>query len=468
MKPSQTMRTAQTLYERGLITYMRTDNPRYSAEFVEKCSKYIHDTYGEDYLEHNLNKVILGGKKSKNAQEAHEAIRPTNVNTLPSTIEDAQQKKLYNLIWRNTVASCMTMARGKKIQAQITSPLNEPNSVYKTTEEQIVFLGWKIVYQSMETNEKYRYLDRMREKQRVEYKQIRATPKMANTKQHYTEAKLVQLLEQKGIGRPSTFSSLVQKIQQREYALVENIPGRSMKCTSFLLTQDELIEEDKTVEFNQEKQKMCIKELGERVIEYLIHDNPIHHLFDYSYTSNLENQLDEIAKGRLIWTDVVKECDSLLSDSIKPLQEKAWQKSKDDKIERYGSEDKYREKMREKNEPIGYYKERPVYIRNGKYGDFAQIGDKKNSQTVSLKSLEKPYRMENIISIIENPPLPKGVIRQFSSDISLRKGKYGNYIFYKTKEMTKPKFINVKNYKGDIEHDEKNKVVAWVSEQLGN
>lgn len=471
MKPSQTMKAAQTLYEQGYITYMRTDNPRYSSEFIGKCSAFIREKYGDHYC-CIRDEIVLGGNQNKSkdstAQEAHEAIRPTNIATLPDSIKTPQEKKLYQMIWRNTMASCMANATGKQIKATITSPLENPVAYFTTKQEQLLFAGWKIVNGDIQTNEEYKYIERMREKQRVAYKKIKASPTLKHSKLHYTEARLIQLLEKNGIGRPSTFSSLVQKIQQRNYANVENISGKKVKCSIYTLT-DELIEEEKDVEFNQEKNKLNIQSLGEKVIEYLMEKtHPVHQLFEYSYTSRLESQLDEIAEGRTDWKSVVRECDELLKKSITPMKQQAKEQSTQSKIDRYGSVEAYREAMKDKTKPIGVYRDKPVYIRTGKFGDFAQIGETKDKdkQTVSLKSLKKPYDLESVIERIKRPPLPKGMIRAFNSSLSLRKGKYNEYLFYKTPEMNKPIFINIRSYKGDIHKDKDETVIEWAMQQI--
>lgn len=471
MKPNQTMKAAQTLYEQGYITYMRTDNPRYSSEFIGKCSAYIREKYGDEYC-CIRDEIVLGGSRNKSkdstAQEAHEAIRPTNITTLPDSIKTPQEKKLYQMIWRNTVASCMANATGTQIKATITSPLENPVAYFTTKQEQFLFAGWKIVYGAIQTNEEYKYIERMREKQRVAYKKIKASPTLKHSKLHYTEAKLVQLLERNGIGRPSTFSSLVQKIQQRNYVNVENISGEKVKCSYYILT-DELVEEEKDVEFNQEKNKLNIQSLGEKVIEYLMDEtHPVHQLFEYTYTSRLESQLDEIAEGCTDWKSVVRECDELLKKSIKPMKEQAKEQSTQSKIDRYGSVEAYREAMKDKTKPIGVYQDKPVYIRTGKFGDFAQIGETKDKdkQNVSLKSLKKPYDLGSVIERIKHPPLPKGMIRAFNSSLSLRKGKYNEYLFYKTSEMNKPIFINIRSYKGDIHKDKDETVIEWAMQQI--
>lgn len=471
MKPSQTMKSAQTLYEQGYITYMRTDNPRYSSEFIGKCSTYIREKYGDEYC-CIRDEIVLGGSRNKSkditAQEAHEAIRPTNIATLPDSINTPQEKKLYQMIWRNTVASCMANSTGTQIKATITSPLENPVAYFTTKQEQLLFAGWKIVYGAIQTNEEYKYIERMREKQRVAYKKIKASPTLKHSKLHYTEAKLVQLLERNGIGRPSTFSSLVQKIQQRNYVNVENISGEKVKCSYYILT-DELVEEEKDVEFNQEKNKLNIQSLGEKVIEYLMDEtHPVHQLFEYTYTSRLESQLDEIAEGCTDWKSVVRECDELLKKSIKSMKEQAKEQSTQSKIERYGSVEAYREAMKDKTKPIGIYRDKPVYIRTGKFGDFAQIGETKDKdkQNVSLKSLKKPYDLDSVIERIKHPPLPKGMIRAFNSSLSLRKGKYNEYLFYKTFEMNKPIFINIRSYKGDIHKDKDETVIEWAMQQI--
>jgi len=293
--PKETMKYAQQLYENGLITYMRTDSKTYNTEFIEQSKKYILQNYNDSkYILHNIDDLSLV-KKSIHSQEAHEAIRPISLSVKIDDINnadiDTKAKKLYNLIWRRTLESCMSPCITYYINAQIPA---YSDFIFKHKSEEIFFYGWKIVSsnKNKEQNKIYNYLLALKQKNKlqVQYNKITSNIVMKNTKSHLTEAMLVQLLEEKGIGRPSTYSSLVDKIQERGYVTKENISGQFIKCTDFTLEGDELTELSSSREFGSEKNKLVIQPLGILVIEFLI--NHFNSLFNYEYTKNMENELD--------------------------------------------------------------------------------------------------------------------------------------------------------------------------------
>ena len=327
ISPKETMQICQKLYEGGYITYMRTDSKIYSKDFVESALKFITTNYGEEYKikdqlvltdsTHKPTKKKGSKKEADNmAQEAHEAIRPTNVNikALPDDGDFSnKERRLYNLIWKTTVESCMADALFKTILAKISAPEKHE---YRYTCENMVFLGWKIIDYNIKKDlvidstktMAYEYLPKILNKT-LNYKKITCKFTLKDLKTHYTEAKLVQLLEQKGIGRPSTFSSLIEKIQQRGYVKKENIKGKTIKCTDFELENDEILETETEREFGNEKNKLIIQPTGILVIELLINKYPS--LFSYEYTKNMEDFLDIIAKGDKLYSEL---CDNCLSE----------------------------------------------------------------------------------------------------------------------------------------------------------
>ena len=241
--PKETMRICQLLYEGGYITYMRTDSKTYSAEFLNCSKEYITKTYNAQYIGQLLDSNCddktekeeskkRGKKKEKNtefAQEAHEAIRPTNISlqNLPEEM-DSKEKRMYKLIWTNTLESCMCPASFYSITASISAP---ENAKYSYTTELIDFPGWKIVENKFSReNKEYQYLQTIKKDSAIQHKKICSKVTIKGSKMHYTEAKLVQLLEEKGIGRPSTFSTLIDKIQERGYVKKEDVKGKEIIC----------------------------------------------------------------------------------------------------------------------------------------------------------------------------------------------------------------------------------------------
>lgn len=480
ISPKEVMSICQDLYQRGKITYMRTDSKTYSKEFTEKASHFIQKRWGKDYINEKIDSLSEKAntkKKDNNAQEAHEAIRPTNISLDNINEEEecsAKTKKLYRLIWRNTVESCMAAAKCDGITSEITAP---EDLKYKFSTEQIRFGGWKTVRGYDENNPIYYYITQMKNNALVEYNKITSKVSLKEIKSHYTEAKLVQLLEEKGIGRPSTFSSLVEKIQERGYVKRENVKGKMMTCIDFELEDCELNEIEHKKEFGNEKNKMVIQSLGILVIEFLLQH--FTSFFNYDYTKIMEERLDKVAEGNQVWHGLCRDCYDEIDNLLEPLQVS---KENENKIKvkldeyhtymvsKYGPVIKYTkgditefknvkkdldiEKLRRgdyelseilqehTNISLGLYKGEKMYIKKGKYGYFAQYGDKRHS----LAQIEKDVLELTIEDVVAYINKPRDVLREITDEASLRKSKYGYYIYYKPKGAKKPKFISLKGF----------------------
>jgi DNA topoisomerase-1 len=334
LSPKDTMSVAQKLYEQGYITYMRTDSKVYSSEFVAKACDYIRKRFagaGEgagDELIGNLS-TVSGSSSSKDtaaAAAAHEAIRPTDISRtlLPQSCHP-REHRLYSMIHRNTLESLMAPAIAQSLTMAISSPVavaGEPCS-YRYTAEQIIKPGWKLVAGGYDAEAKeYTYFASLASPGSAAatattvlsapFKRIMTKCSLRNSKSHYTESGLVQLLEKMGIGRPSTFSSLIDKIQERGYVKLQDIRGKSLECREFTITEPtqggpKKIESKTEVrEIGGESRKLVIQPLGIIVIEFLLtHFAP---LFEYDFTKDMENQLDEIATGGMVWHELCYKC----------------------------------------------------------------------------------------------------------------------------------------------------------------
>jgi DNA topoisomerase-1 len=334
--PKETMRVCQALYEAGYITYMRTDSKTYSKDFISSTKDYIVRNYEAKYINDNIDSLASGSvkedkeekkekkvKKGKESlqQNAHEAIRPTNISLfeLPETL-DSKEKRMYKLIWEHTLESCMAPAVFFSITASI-SAFQDTKFTY--TSELIDFPGWKIVSKKYineikPENKEYQYLQQIKQNTVIPYKKICAKVTIKGSKQHYTEARLVQLLEEKGIGRPSTFSSLVDKIQERGYVKKEDVKGKEIVCKDYELSNGDIFEIENKREFGNEKGKLVIQPLGIIVMEFI--DKHFSGLFNYSYTKEMEDELDKIAKGDAIWYNLCSTCNKqidILVDGLK-------------------------------------------------------------------------------------------------------------------------------------------------------
>lgn len=478
ISPKLCMSICQKLYEGGYITYMRTDSITYSDEFLEKSKKYIKKKYGEDYISKdisnlsNKNNTKSNSKagSNNNAQEAHEAIRPTDLKK--ETIEDdnfnSKEKRVYKLIKDNTVASCMTEAIYNKIVAEVSAP---PDLKYKYQAEQAVFLGWQIIFDKVFDDEYFNYLLNLKQNTPVKYSRIFSKLVLKNLNKHYTEANLVQKLEKCGIGRPSTFASLVDKIQERDYVKIDNIKGKKIECVDYELVGEELSEITDQREFGGENKKLIIQQVGSLVIDFLIKNYD--QLFNYDYTKNMEDKLDDIAKGKLNWKQLCKDCLNQLADldikidNSKKITKKTIKIDKDHTyiVGKYGPVIKYEKegkvifkKIKEdidleklergeytledillldgnKERIIGKKENKNVVLKNGKYGYYLEWNSIKKSVNIENKNFDE-IEMSDVESY-----LCKSSFIEISKEASLREGKFGPYIYYKTNTMKKPRFI---------------------------
>ena len=491
--PKETMSICQKLYESGLITYMRTDSLHYAPEFIEKINKTIKEKYGEDFILKQENKK-LKKKKKDNAQEAHESIRPTNIEKekIDETFT-AKEKKMYQLIWTNTMESCMSPAIFKSITSQITAP---QNANYKYSSEKCKFLGWKIVKGS-EDGEFYEFILKLKKNSIVEYNKIFGKLTMKDIKSHYNEAKLVQLLEQNGIGRPSTFSSLVEKIQEREYVKKQNVKGKKITCIDFELEKNQITEKKEEKEFGNEKNKLVIQPVGTLVLDFCI--KHFDDIFNYDYTKNMENDLDKIANGEKTYLNLCTECDKNLTHCMKDLKSDVKNIIEIDEnhifmIGKYGPVIKYEkdgetefypvkpdidiEKIKSKElslqeikdekgktNILGKYENEDLILKKGKFGLYVTWGDNKKS----LQGINIPFDEVDYEKVVKFINLPKNesnqnILRVINDNLTIRKGKFGNYIFYKTPQMKKPQFLKLNKCPHDYLNCDLNVLNEWIVE----
>ena len=499
--PKETMTYCQELYENGYITYMRTDSIMYSKEFIQEINKYILNNYSDKHIQTKSNLT------KENVEKAHEAIRPTSifVKTIESKKISARAIRLYHLIWRNTLESCMTPAIYNEITAEITA-VNEYK--YQYTANQVVFAGWKMVsLEAKESNTKttdpYSYLLSIKSNTQTEYKKITAIETHKKLPNHYTEAYLVQLLEKHGIGRPSTFASLIDKIQERQYVKKMNIDGKTVSCTDYVLEGDELTIQPINRTFGNEKNKLVIQPLGIMVIELLI--KHFDTLFEYTYTQEMENQLDLIVTNEMNGIDLCNRCytemftlsGSLLNESrqiikiddkhtymiakhgpvIKCIEDgKTTFKNVKENIDLDKlSKGEYllEEIIQSKNYHIlGRYQSEDLIVRKGKYGIYVTWGNNsKNMSHFGNRPLEN-ITFAEVFEILEkdgvmDPAKSVGYLREISKTLSLRRGKFGDYIFYKTSKMKNPKFLKLDGIKLDYRNCDKELVKAWIKEKHG-
>lgn len=518
--PKETMQLCQKLYEGGYITYMRTDSKKYSKEFVEATKKYILESYNDErYVNtdiHSLeirldesnekeDKKIKKTKKTKGEnpppQEAHEAIRPTQIKrkTLPEEMTP-REKRMYKLIWETSLESCMAPAEYWTFTNNLSG---YDESKYTYTCELLDFAGWKAVKNKShkDTDEIYNYLWRLKEGCVVPFVKIESKLVLKSQKSHLTEARLVQILEDKGIGRPSTFSMLIDKIQERGYVKKQDVKGKEIKCVDFELDNEFTItEKEHTKEFGNEKNKLVLQPLGKIVIEFLI--KHFEDLFNYEYTKNMEDKLDEISKGNQVWYNVCDVCNREIDTScggvasnkinikidekhsyiigkhgpvIKYTNEEnkiSFKPAKKDieisKLERneYTLEEILEEDLENSEKGIGEYEGERLIIKKGKYGLFARWGDKSKSLSMFGNRPMNNIRFEEVKAAIEVKN-DTTIRRRIDENLSIRKGKYGDYIFYKTSSMKKPRFFKLKGFEEDYLSCDVIRLKEWVENENG-
>lgn len=466
LSPKETMTLCQNLYEEGYITYHRTDSQQYSEEFKAKAALYILKSYGEPYLNTDKQSLTLC---------AHEAIRPTKLE-----LEDVAGKegRVYKLIRRRTLESCMAPASVSVLTAVITAPSSE----YQYTAEQVIFPGWQRVAATTTAAAAnyYTYLQTLKPNVSLIPSKLKASKHLTETKPHYTEAKLVSLLEEKGIGRPSTFAALVAKLQERNYVKKENVKGQLVKCTDYEVANGKLQTLHVEREFGNEKNKLVITPVGILVLEFLLaHFEPF---FAYNYTKQMEEELDDVVQGQLAWQTICRKYYAELEELTAAIADRGKETIRVDAehtylIGKYGPVLKcIKEKGKvtfkavrkdidlnrlrdggytlaeivleeeEKNAAptsIGLYQAKPVYIKVGKFGKYLEW----NGLSKSLKHLKQKVEeitLDDVVELLFDSENELEETRVINPDATIKKSKYGgHYIYYKNKKMRKPRFLKL-------------------------
>jgi len=484
ISPKETMKICQELYENGYITYMRTDNKKYCSQFIDATKQYILQQHSEIYINKKIHEIEIKNEKSSNklTQEAHEAIRPTKIER--TTLDEkfsAKTKKMYHLIWKNTLQSCMSDAILEHIKGIIQAPYSYQ---FEYIANKIKFDGFLILDKNILSEKEFHYFSKCKESTPVKYKKITSKFKLIDLKNHYTEARLVQLLEEKGIGRPSTFSMLIDKIQERKYVEKTNIPGKKIECIDFELVEEELNEIKTSKEFGNEKNKLVITHTGILVIEYLLQYFPS--FFDYEYTKELEDKLDLISQDKLKSHELCYQVSNELTSTIEKLKTPKLKIKIDENhsdvitskgpaickkenkettyfplkqnidLEKLKRNEYKLEELIRIDTSLGKYEDQDIFVKKGKFGLYAEYGENK----ISLSSLgNRPIEnitLKEVLNVLENSSNGKPSVRKITEECCIKKGKFGDYIFYQTKEMKKPSFLKLQkcpmNYKtGNLE-----------------
>ena len=417
---SQTMMVAQRLYESGRITYMRTDSVNLSSLAINASKKEIVESYGAEYS--NPRKFHTN---SKGAQEAHEAIRPTFINT-----EDLdwtnQERRLYDLIWKRTIASQMADAQIEK--TTVTIDINGAEEKFVANGEVVVFDGFLKVYresideESTSGQDEVHMLPSLRVNDKMECKEIVSTGRFLQGPVRYTEASLVHKMEELGIGRPSTYAPTISTIQQREYVQKGDKKGEERSYVINTLKGSTITTRNKKEMVGSEKGKLLPTDIGIVVNDFLQKNFP--DIMDYNFTAKVENQFDQIAEGKEEWKAMMQKFDK----TFEPVVENVIQQR---------SEHKAGERQLGVEPQTG----KPVFVKIGRFGPVVQIGSADDEEKPRFSQLPKDKSIETITldEALELFKLPRILGDYEGSEISIGVGRFGPYVLHDKKYVSLPK-----------------------------
>ncbi len=479
---SRTMAVAQRLYESGKITYMRTDSVNLSNLAINTAKQKIVELHGEKYV-----KIRKYQTKSRGAQEAHEAIRPTYMSN--EMVEGtADEQRLYDLIWKRTMAS--QMADAELERTTVTISVSTAPEVFTATGEVIVFDGFLKVYMESSDDENgssaggHDIIPPLKAKEILEMASIVATKRFSQRPYRYTEASLVKKLEELGIGRPSTYAPTITTIQNRDYVVRQDHPGVSREYEVITLENDEVSEKKLSEISGSEKSKLFPTDVGMVVNDFLVEN--FEQIMDYNFTANVEKTFDDIAAGKKVWNEMIDKfyqpfhshVEFVLENSERSKGERILGKDPKTgkqvsvKIGRYGPVAQLGETSDENEKPqfaslragqhletitleetlelfklprdLGEYEDKKVTVNIGRFGPYVRHDNK----FTSLAKEDDPFTInfERAVELIEakREKDRKAVIKVFEEEPEIRilNGRWGPYISYQKKNYKIPKKIN--------------------------
>ncbi|MBP5339766.1 MAG: type I DNA topoisomerase [Prevotella sp.] len=413
---SQTMMVAQHLYESGLITYMRTDSVNLSGLCISAAKEKISTLYGEEY-----SKVRQYHTSSKGAQEAHEAIRPTDMGT--TAIEGSvQERRLYDLIWKRTAACQMADAEIEKtaVTIRIDGPAEIASLQFTANGEVVKFDGFlKVYHESTDDDEDHRddamhTLPPLSEGQQLVRREVIANERCSQGPQRYSEASLVHKLEELGIGRPSTYAPTISTIQQREYVLKGDKKGEEHDYTVITLKGRQITHRKRTENVGSEKGKLIPTDMGIVVNDFLMESFPS--IMDYNFTAKVEQDFDQIAEGKQGWNKTIK---SFYRDFEPTVEATLNARSK--------------HKVGERELGIDPVRKRPVFVKIGRYGPVIQIGKADDKEKPLFAHLPKELGMESVTleQALELFKLPRMLGSYENEPVTVGAGRFGPYVLHK-------------------------------------
>jgi len=405
---AKTMQVAQRLYEAGLITYMRTDSVNLSVEARDAAEEEITNYYGKEYSKQRVFK-----SKAKGAQEAHEAIRPTNMKAHAINTE-YDQNRLYDLIWKRTLASQMSDAELERTNVKIEN--SENDKVFTANGEMIKFEGFLKVYLEGTDNEEEEQagmLPNLKVDDILGYNFINATQRFTSAPYRFTEASLVKQLEELGIGRPSTYAPTISTVQRRGYVEKGQNEGVERNYEQFMLIGGDVKSQTLTEKTGSNKNKLVPTDIGNIVNDFLVAN--FSNILDFGFTAKVESSFDHISEGAENWTEMIKDFYSKFHDNVEDVRENAERESG--------------ERILGKHPESG----KTVLVRLGKFGPIAQIGAPEDEEK-QFASLNKEQNLGTITleEALELFLLPKKLGNYDGEDVIVSNGRFGPYIKFGT------------------------------------
>lgn len=413
---SKTMNLAQRLYEAGLITYMRTDSVNLSKEAQQGALKQIEERYGTSYLKSRRYKV-----KNKGAQEAHEAIRPTDFKREKVNLE-YDQARLYQLIWKRAIASQMSDAQLERTQLKISANTHRETFVAKG--EVIKFDGFLKVYLEgvdEEVDEKNGLLPAVKEGEVLHLKSMEANQRFSRPPYRYTEASLVKKLEELGIGRPSTYAPTISTIQNRKYIEKGTSEGDYRDYIQMRLIDNDVVSKKIKEKVGANKGKLVPTDVGVIVNDFLVAN--FKNILDYSFTAKVEESFDQIAEGSENWTNMIRGFYDNFHKTVDFVKENAERESG--------------ERVLGNDPKTG----RVVKVRLGRFGPIAQIGESEDEEKPVFVSLAPGQQLESIEleEALELFKLPKSIGSFEDHEVTVNNGRFGPYVKFNDMFVSLPK-----------------------------